>query len=337
MDNRTTITRIMTFLAVAEAGDFARASRKLGVGGDGASTKDLRKRSWQDCRNLSQDIYGPNTKVKLFERSLASVGRSKTMNLALTEEGKAVHAQATRVRDAIDGLMALGVAPSSARLACFPAHVRSIVAEVLADLQGAPAGRSLEALEVLEVLEAEDSDREDAGAALRDRLARGLVDVVIAPTREDPRLESEPLYAWRMVAVLPPGHDLARRHVVGPQELASEHLLLSPPGHVSHELVIQAFQDAGIVPNTTLVNGSTEVLLALAGKGLGVALLPSDAVWRREGVVQFTERAVSGTHSLYWRTGDGVRSEVSDLLGAFRFHRDEHDLLGNDGQEDRKR
>ena len=64
-----------------------------------------------------------------------------------------------------------------------------------------------------------------------------------------------------------------------------------------------------------------ESLLAFADAGVGIAVLPSDAVWQssKRHIVSFGEPSLEWTHAVHWRRGEEtLRPELSHLLRELR-------------------
>ena len=110
---------------------------------------------------------------------------------------------------------------------------------------------------------------------LRESLLRGEIDLSLASHRfEDPTIEWEPLWTEELVAVVPPGHALARRRLVSLVELAREPMLAFKPGHTLRQAVDDLARRENFVPNIVFEADDTQTLLGLVGAGLGISLLP---------------------------------------------------------------
>ncbi|MFE7132798.1 LysR family transcriptional regulator [Streptomyces sp. NPDC057638] len=114
-----------------------------------------------------------------------------------------------------------------------------------------------------------------------------------APGVDDLRLARVPLYAEPFDAVLPAGHPLGAADRIALAELAHERWIGPYPGNPCHDMVLLACEQAGFQPSLVHSSDDFRAVVALAGAGAGVALVPRAALrgmaW--EGTVV---RAVSG-------------------------------------------
>jgi DNA-binding transcriptional LysR family regulator len=305
MPNRpaTTLHRIEAFLAAAKCLDWNKANQFI------ADPRHAdRRRAYQLTRELVFDLFG-STEPTLLERVPASERGPEGYTLRLTPLGEEVKERALAVEIALSELRRFSGSQESVRVACFPAHVRSIVADVMSRSDY-----------TIRIEEADDIDRVDGGARLFAGLWSGHYDIVMAPTGEHAGLEAEVVAHWQMEVVFPKGH--SKSHGAGavtPEDLRGESLLLSPLGHASRTLVESAFAES-MVPLTLLHAGrSTEGLLGLVEAGLGVAILPSDAIWPGHwSTREFSGRTSRGTHSIYWKSERGESAAVRSVLSLFR-------------------
>jgi LysR family transcriptional activator of glutamate synthase operon len=116
---------------------------------------------------------------------------------------------------------------------------------------------------------------QDGRIPLRASLLRGDVDLVMASHRyDDPSIDWEPLWDEELVAVVPPGHPLARRRLVSLSELAREPMLAFKAPHTMRLAVDELARRENFVPNIVFEADDAQTLLGLVGTGLGIALLP---------------------------------------------------------------
>ncbi len=99
-----------------------------------------------------------------------------------------------------------------------------------------------------------------------------------APRADDQRLARIPLYAEPFDAVLPVGHRLAGGDRVGVAELADESWIGPYPGNPCHDVVVLACEYAGFQPRLEHSSDDFRAVVALAGNGAGVALVPRTAL-----------------------------------------------------------
>lgn len=99
-----------------------------------------------------------------------------------------------------------------------------------------------------------------------------------APRDDDRRLSRVPLYAEPFDAVLPRGHRLAAGARVRVEDLADESWIGPYPGNPCHDVVMMACERAGFQPRVTHSSDDFRAVVALAGAGAGVALVPRSAL-----------------------------------------------------------
>jgi DNA-binding transcriptional LysR family regulator len=116
---------------------------------------------------------------------------------------------------------------------------------------------------------------EAAAARLQTHLDRGDVHVGIMPSGLD-SFQGQVLYPIYVTAALSRTHRLARRSVLEITQLAEEPLLL-----LSREFGLRAWFEAAcdvahVRPRALMESVAPHTLIALAGEGYGVAVVPSD-------------------------------------------------------------
>jgi len=151
-----------------------------------------------------------------------------------------------------------------------------------------------------------DATRQPVQALLDGKLDIALV----SRSPRDRRLAVKPLFTDELMAVMAPGHRLASKSYVRPEELADERLLIhnSPQENV----VIQGLLiPAGVSPQHVSQVQLTEAMTEMAKAGLGVGLVSKWAV--REEVAAGALRAVRLTPKGFHRPWSAVtlRSEQS--------------------------
>jgi LysR family transcriptional regulator for metE and metH len=110
-------------------------------------------------------------------------------------------------------------------------------------------------------------------------LLRGDLDLAIVhrPVRE-PRLVLRPLFRDEMVVVMAPGHRLARRPFVAPQDFAAEHLIVYSIPREANLVFRDVLNPAGVSPARVTHIPLTEGIVELVKAGLGVGVLARWAV-----------------------------------------------------------
>ncbi|MFI6645047.1 LysR family transcriptional regulator [Streptomyces sp. NPDC050504] len=99
-----------------------------------------------------------------------------------------------------------------------------------------------------------------------------------APREDDLRLTRVPLYSEPFDAVLPVGHRLASGAEVEVGELAEDVWIGPYPGNPCHDVVVLACEYAGFAPRLEHSSDDFRAVVALAGAGAGVALVPRSAL-----------------------------------------------------------
>jgi DNA-binding transcriptional LysR family regulator len=124
---------------------------------------------------------------------------------------------------------------------------------------------------------------------LRESLLRGDIDLSLASHRfEDPTIEWEPLWTEELVAVVPPGHALARRRLVSLLELAREPMLAFKPGHALRVAVDDLARREAFVPNIVFEADDAQTLLlpesVEPSRGRAIVLRLRASRWRVVGI-----------------------------------------------------
>ncbi len=114
------------------------------------------------------------------------------------------------------------------------------------------------------------------------------IDVGIAQTGiEHPAIETEPLCAVSAVCVLPPGHRLARRRAIKPEDLRGESFVsFGREGRMRHT-IDQVFEAAGVARDTRIESFNSDGVCSLVANGAGVSIVDpfSAANYTAQGVV----------------------------------------------------
>ncbi|MFJ2030822.1 LysR family transcriptional regulator [Streptosporangium sp. NPDC087985] len=107
----------------------------------------------------------------------------------------------------------------------------------------------------------------------------GAVDVAVAveyrgaPAEDDRRLSRIPLYSEPFDVVLPSDHPLAQGGVAV-ADLAGETWIGPYPGNPCHDVIALACEHAGFTPEFAHSSDNFSAVVALAGAGAGVAMVP---------------------------------------------------------------
>ncbi|WP_030196174.1 LysR family transcriptional regulator [Streptomyces sp. NRRL S-87] len=98
------------------------------------------------------------------------------------------------------------------------------------------------------------------------------------PGADDGRLSLVPLYAEPFDAVLPASHPLSMHPAVALAELADSDWISPYPGNPCHDVMVTACELAGFQPRLVHSSDDFRAVVALAGAGAGVALVPRSAL-----------------------------------------------------------
>jgi DNA-binding transcriptional LysR family regulator len=241
--------RQLTYVvAVAEEGSFTRAAQREHVAQPGVSAQ---------VRRLEAELGQP-----LFDRGAAKVTLTAT-GRAVLPFARAALAGAAGVRTAVDeltglvrGHVTIGVVPS----------VGGRLADALARFHADHPGVDITLVE-------------DTSDALLDGVRAGRLDVAVAGlARAAPAaLAAATVIDEELVAAVGSGHRLAGRSTITVHALAAERLIALPRGTGGRSALDAAFKAAGLSAHVALEAGDPRVLMDLASRGLGVAILPASA------------------------------------------------------------
>jgi len=274
-------------VAVAEERSFTRAAAREHVAQPAVSAQVRRLEA-----ELGQALFargpGPVT--------LTAAGE------AVLPHARAALASAAGVRTAVDelagllrGRVAVGVVPSVAH------RLAGVLAAFHADHPG------------VEVTLAEDTSDGLLAAVRSGRLDFALAGVAGAAP---PGLDAATVTDERLVAAVAPGHPLAARRTVTLRALRDEALIALPPGTGGRTALERGFAALGLAPRVALEAGDPLVLMELARRGLGVAIVPESAP---EGLhVVRLRPALRSRLDLVWRAGDAPSPAARELLARTR-------------------
>ncbi|MBW0106412.1 LysR family transcriptional regulator [Pseudonocardia sp. KRD291] len=236
--------------AVVEEGTITGAAARLHVAQPGVSAQ---------LRQLERDLGEP-----LLERGPRAV--------TLTEAGRAVlphaHAALAAVDDARDAVAALrGLLRGRVAVGMASSLPDTALADTVADF-------ALAHPQVTVTL------REDTADALQAELLAGRLDVAYlgAPGELPDGLRGRVLLDDRLVAAVAADDPLAGRARIGLDELAARPLICLPQGHGLRAALDRACAAAGVHARVAFEAGAMSLLLRLAARGVGVAVVPEPAL-----------------------------------------------------------
>ena len=250
---RAELRNVRTFVAVADAGNVARAASRLHLSQPAAS---------RQIHALEAELG-----VALFDR----IGRA----LRLTAEGEdllpncrrllldaqALDLRAGELRKGEVGVLRVGATPQV---------IENLLSQFVARYRARHSGVDVHLVE-------------DGGALLPRRLATGDIQLAVMP-EGDASFEQRPLYPMHLMVVVASGHRLARRRAVELGQLADQVLLLLKPGFASRVWFDAISQVARVKASRVIESAVPQTLLALARDGHGIALVPSPVSVPSSGV-----------------------------------------------------
>jgi DNA-binding transcriptional LysR family regulator len=152
-----------------------------------------------------------------------------------------------------------------------------------------------------------------------EKLRRREVDLAVAAaTIDDDEIVSHPLAQKELVWIGLSGHPLAGPEPVPLDALQSERLVLRPTPSSSRQALDRLAQAQGLALHPTFELAGTEACITAVASGMGIALVPYDAVLAREQPRSFAVLNVKGfplklNWSVIWRA-----NELSAAATTFR-------------------
>jgi DNA-binding transcriptional LysR family regulator len=118
-------------------------------------------------------------------------------------------------------------------------------------------------------------------ARLIRRLLNGTADLGLLTLPIDhPNLVSVPMMREELLLVTSPTHALAKRREVAPRDLARQTFVLFESGSNSRRVIDQFFVREQIAPKVAMETENVEIIKAFVRAGLGVAIVPYQAIAR---------------------------------------------------------
>lgn len=109
---------------------------------------------------------------------------------------------------------------------------------------------------------------------LADWLATRQIDVALVGSRVDnPYIDREPLFQYPLFCALPGNHDLTRKRVIRPRDLAGLPFVAFGSDSQTHDLVVRAFDSARAHLNVVLDTNTAPTACEFVAAGLGVSLI----------------------------------------------------------------
>jgi DNA-binding transcriptional LysR family regulator len=277
-------------VAVARAGSFTRAAEELFLAQPSLSVQ---------VRKLEHELG-----VRLFERLGRSIQLTHAGEVFLQHAERALAEVAearermAEVRDLREGRLALGALPSVG------AH---LLPGVLAAFRRSHPGVATSLVEL------------DVSAEVERMVQDGRLDLaVIRLPRTRDGLTVRALVREPLVAVVPPGSELAGADELTLCDLADQEFVAMRPGHGLRELMDGILAGAGITPNVTVETGQLSIVHGMVRAGVGVSILPRLAAGMGTSTVPLADPSAYRELGVVWRSHQPVSPPTAAFLRLLR-------------------
>ncbi|MGB7217596.1 MAG: LysR family transcriptional regulator [Vicinamibacterales bacterium] len=158
-------------------------------------------------------------------------------------------------------------------------------------------------------------------SVLEIRAGRVDIGLLTLPINESD-LVAVPVMREELLVVMPPGHPLARRRRVAPRDLAAHPFILFEVGSATRRVIDRFFTAENITPTIVMDTENVEIIKAMVKTGLGIGIVPYQAIAREVRAGQFFCARVEG-HELVRETGwvyaraNRTPRMIDELLTAF--------------------
>ena len=131
-----------------------------------------------------------------------------------------------------------------------------------------------------------------------------------------------PVLREELLLVTMPGHPLAKRKKITAQDLAGEPFVLFEAGSGTRRVIDRFFLSENVEPNVVMDTENVEIIKAMVKTGLGISIVPYQAVAREVRAGQFFCARIEG-HELVRETGwvyakaNRTPRVIRELLAAF--------------------
>jgi DNA-binding transcriptional LysR family regulator len=279
--------------AIAETGSFTACGRKLHVSQSAISRQILLLEE-----ELGEPLFlrvGRQVRMTPAAESLVQLGQRVFLDVRET-----VGAITDRTRDLRGTLRLSG--GMTVCLYVFPPllkRLRRVHPHLDVRLTVAMAGRSVQEIR---------GGRVDAG-------------LLTLPVEESD-LVTVPVLREELLLVTTPTHPLARRRKVTPSDLDGQPFVLFEVGSATRKVIDQFFATEKIEPTIVMDTENVEIIKAMVKTGMGIGIVPYQAVAREVRAGQFFCARVEG-HELVRETGwvyaraNRVPRMIHELLAAF--------------------
>jgi DNA-binding transcriptional LysR family regulator len=139
---------------------------------------------------------------------------------------------------------------------------------------------------------------------------------------EESDLVTVPVMHEELLLITNPGHPLARRRRITPADLEDQPFVLFEPGSATRHVIDHFFASENIEPTVVMDTENVEIIKAMVKTGLGMGIVPYQAVAREVRMHQLFCTRIEG-HELVRETGwvypraNRVPRIIHELLKAF--------------------
>lgn len=283
------------FVAVAEEANFTRAAERVHISQSGVSAQ---------IKQLERELG-----VQLFDRSV----RATTLTVA--GEAALEHARA-----ALSAVQAFGEAVGETnRLVRGRLAVGMVVGCAITPFFDALAGfhNAHPGVEI--------SVREGSSDQLIDELRRGGLDLALIGYAHlpPPDLTSLVIVSEGLVAVVPDGHELARRDSTTVAQVVRHPIVCMPPGTGLRAVFDQACAARSLRPAFAIQAAAADSIAELAARGLGVGILSSSLAASHEDrlrALPIRDVTIPALLVILWRTDGSMAARELASRCRTAFH-----------------
>ena len=259
--------------AIAETGSFTACGRKLHVSQSAISRQVLLLEE-----ELGEPLFlrvGRKVRMTPAGESLVQLGERVFQDMRETVSGINDDTRALRGRLRLAGGMTvcLYVLPLLLR------HLKRVYPALDVRLTVATVGRSVEEI----------------------RAGRVDVGLLTLPVEESD-LVTVPVLREELLVVTMPTHPLARKRSIQPKDLAGEPFVLFEAGSATRRVIDSFFVTEKMEPRVVMDTENVEILKAMVKTGLGISIVPYQAIAREVAGGQFFCARIEG-HELIRETG----------------------------------
>jgi DNA-binding transcriptional LysR family regulator len=161
-----------------------------------------------------------------------------------------------------------------------------------------------------------------AGRSVQEIRGGGIDAGLLTLPVEEADLVTVPVLREELLLVTPPTHPLARRRRVAPSDLAGLPFILFEMGSGTRKVIDHFFASQALEPTVVMDTENVEIIKAMVKTGLGVSIVPYQAVAREVRAGQLFCARLDG-HELVRETGwvyaraNRVPRVIHELLKAF--------------------